>query len=178
MNHHEVHRLLLMVQSGNTDAFKQLYCGLFKVIASFSFSILNDYSLAEDVAQETFVTVYTKSTQYRYHKNALSWILTIAGNISRDILKKQSRETEIYIKPTDEKSPEFLVDQRDSIERALLKLSPTCRQIVVLHLVGGLKHREIAAMLALPLGTVLRKYRESISELYEAEKGACSHEQA
>lgn len=45
------------------------------------------------------------------------------------------------------------------------RLSDQERHIVVLHAVGGLKHREIAAMLELPLPTVLSKYARALKKL-------------
>ena len=47
----------------------------------------------------------------------------------------------------------------------LAKLSQEERQIVVLHVVAGLKHREVAALLELPLSTVLNKYNRSLKKL-------------
>lgn len=46
------------------------------------------------------------------------------------------------------------------------------RQIVTLHALAGLKHREIAAMLALPLPTVLSKYSRALKKLQLAWKEA------
>lgn len=47
----------------------------------------------------------------------------------------------------------------------LTKLESSERQIIVLHLTCELKHREIAEILRLPLGTVLWKYSISIKKL-------------
>ena len=56
---------------------------------------------------------------------------------------------------------------------ALLEgLEETERQIVVLHALGGLKHRETAALLELPLGTVLARYSRAVKKLRLAGKEA------
>ena len=60
----------------------------------------------------------------------------------------------------------------------LTVLSDTERQIVVLHAVSGFKHREIAAMLNLPLPTVLSKYNRAIKKLRsQLEKEDGSHDE-
>ena len=69
--------------------------------------------------------------------------------------------------------PEILTDdstQKDwemgiLLETCLKDLSDEERQIVVMHAVSGLKHREIADLLRIPLGTVLSKYRRAIKKL-------------
>ena len=52
-----------------------------------------------------------------------------------------------------------------------LALGEEERQIVLLHAVTGLKHREIAALLELPLSTVLSKYHRALKKLREQLKG-------
>ena len=47
----------------------------------------------------------------------------------------------------------------------LAQLTQDEREIVVLHVVTGLKHREIAELLEMPLPTVLSKYRRSLKKL-------------
>ena len=51
---------------------------------------------------------------------------------------------------------------------ALYRLTEAERQIVALHVVGGFLHRECAAMLHLPLSTVLSKYNRAIKKLQHA----------
>ena len=51
------------------------------------------------------------------------------------------------------------------LQEALSKLDFEERQIVILHSLTGLKHREIGEILELPVGTVLSKYNRSIKKL-------------
>ena len=51
------------------------------------------------------------------------------------------------------------------VEKALAVLSDTDRQIVMLHIVGGLKHREISEMMSIPLGSVLWKYSNALKKM-------------
>ena len=53
------------------------------------------------------------------------------------------------------------------IRQCMDRLSDEERQIVVLHAVAGFRHREIGALLELPLSTVLSKYHRAIKKLKE-----------
>lgn len=57
------------------------------------------------------------------------------------------------------------VEDRHLLEAALEILSDDERQIILLHAVSGLKHREIAKLLELALSTVLSKYRRALKKL-------------
>lgn len=67
----------------------------------------------------------------------------------------------------DEKGFDQVSDWEDRLvlEAAFGVLSDTERQIVMLHAVSGIKHREIALILELPLSTVLSKYARALSKL-------------
>ena len=56
-------------------------------------------------------------------------------------------------------------DERALLQGALASLADEERRIVLLHAVTGLKHREIAALLELPLPTVLSKYHRALKKM-------------
>ena len=60
------------------------------------------------------------------------------------------------------------VEDRLVLSKMLELLSEEDRQIVVLHAVSGMKHREIAQIMHLPVSTVLSKYRRSLQKLRTA----------
>ena len=67
---------------------------------------------------------------------------------------------------------EFSAGDKMTLSLCMKSLSDVGRQIVVLHAVSGLKHREIAALLKMPLPTVLSNYNRAIKKLQNAwEKG-------
>ena len=65
--------------------------------------------------------------------------------------------------PESDRSDEAMV-----LRQAMRLLGPEERQIVLLHAVSGLKHREIAALLERPLSTVLSKYHRALAKLKAA----------
>ncbi len=70
----------------------------------------------------------------------------------------------------EETTPSFDRDSEEAValEQAMKVLGDQERQILILHAVTGLKHREIAEMLGMPLATVLSKYARSLKKLKKA----------
>ena len=62
-------------------------------------------------------------------------------------------------------------EDRHLLQTALATLSDEERRVILLHAVSGLKHREIAAVLELPLPTVLSKYHRALKKLRAFVKG-------
>ena len=63
-------------------------------------------------------------------------------------------------------------DDRIVLEALLKSLQDTERQILVLHALSGMKHREIASLLQIPLPTVLSKYHRAVKKLGKIMKEA------
>ena len=68
-------------------------------------------------------------------------------------------------------SHDVTTEDRTVLTAALSALSEEERQIIMLHVTAGLKHREIAQLLELPLSTVLSKYRRALSKLKQKLEG-------
>ena len=57
------------------------------------------------------------------------------------------------------------VDESALLQHALAVIGEEERRIVMLHAVTGMKHREIAALLEMPLATVLSKYHRALKKM-------------
>lgn len=168
MDNKQLSSLIKQAASGDIKALENIFFEMKDKI--FSFLIMYGFSrqLAEDVLQETILQVYYSSKSFKRFDNPKSWILTIARNQAISAVRKTKRETVlsddiIYI--TDNTDIEFEICGRSQAASILSNLSQCERQIVVLHVISELKHKEIAKLLGLPLGTVCRKYNESIKKL-------------
>ena len=102
----------------------------------------------------------------------MAWLLTVARNLARSRLRQSGRQIEL-----DEEAWNAIpaavpdVEERQLIRGALARLGTEEREIVLLHAVTGLKHREIAQLLELPLSTVLSKYHRGLKKLRAQMKG-------
>lgn len=162
-------RLIAEMAAGDTAALEQLYARTKSAVYGFALSILKNPQNAEDVMQDTYVRLFQAAAGYRAQGKPMAWILTIVRNFCLMKLRDQRADT-----PLDEEAWQRQADpdsftessaDRMVLDAALRILSDEERQIVILHSVTGLKHREIAALLELPLSTVLSKYRRALSKL-------------
>ena len=101
--------------------------------------------------------------------------MTIVRNLSLDRLRQQARTEPLDWDQWQEQLSELpAVTHEDqmTLTALLAALADQERQIVILHVLTGLKHREIAALLELPLATVLSQYSRALKKLRLAWKEA------
>lgn len=164
----ELDGLLLRVGQGDRDAFARLYALTRGAVYALALSLLRDGQEAQDVSQDTFVKVWESAPGYQSQGSPMAWLLTIARNLARSRLRQGGRQVEL-----DEEEwnalpaslPAVTSEDRVVLQEALAGLGAEERQIVLLHAVTGLKHREIALLLELPLSTVLSKYHRGLKKL-------------
>ncbi len=170
----ELDRLLLQVGQGDREAFARLYALTRGAVYALALSLLRDAHEAQDVAQDVFVKVWESAPAYRPQGSPMAWLLTVARNLARSRLRQSGRQIEL-----DEEAwnaipaaaPEVSPEDRQLLQGALARLGAEEREIVLLHAVTGLKHREIAVLLELPLSTVLSKYHRGLKKLRAQMKG-------
>ena len=150
------------IASHDEKSFEALYQKLNKLVYLVCLSVLKDEALAMDLCQETFVTVWQRSHEFR-GKGYKSWILTIAKNKSLNYLKKSQRDVldgqEFEIEDTS-----VSIEDKVALKMAIERLSTIDSQIVLLR-ISGMKAREVATFLGLPRGTVSWRYKEAIRHL-------------
>ncbi len=161
-------KLILEIGKGNTEALHNLYEATFESVYGFVLSITKNTYDAEDVLQETFLTVYQKAVDYKPAGKPMAWIFTIAKNFALAKLKEKGKlhllqdgDEELGVTFSDIKGTE----ERLVIQAAFKVLNDEERQILMLHAVSGLKHREIAAVMDMSLNTVLSKYHRAIKKM-------------
>ena len=130
-------------------------------------------ALAEDLVQETFLTVWRKAQLYSTQRGAAStWIFTIARNLRIDQVRRQSNkpyeDLEKINLASDAPGGNVLIEQHQVIDRvtaALTTLSAEQQDVVRLSFIHDLAHAEIAEKLSIPLGTVKSRLRLAYERL-------------
>ena len=156
---------------GDADAFRQLYHNTDRTVYSFILSIIKNPQDAEEVMQETYLKIWTSAASYQSQGKPLAWIFTIARNLCYMKFREQKRQADLGLDELDGEETgqvclplENLADAM-VLQSALEILKEEERQIVLLHASAGLKHREIASSLHMPLATVLSKYNRAVKKL-------------
>lgn len=165
--------MLRIAQDQDRSALAGLF-GLFGPrIKSMMLKLGAGDALAEDLVQETFLTVWRKAALYSSQRGAAStWIFTIARNLRIDQLRRQSNkpyeDLEKVILTSDGPTSSMLVEQHqviDRVTRALATLSEEQREVVRLSFIEDMPHAQIAATIGIPLGTVKSRLRLAYERL-------------
>lgn len=166
---------LRKIAKGDNEAIGEIYELTEHALYGYILSILKNPEDAMDVMQDTYIKICQSASLYKSQGKPMAWIYTIARNLSLMKLRGQSRFTDMEDFEWDMLSAgesDFGVEDRIVLEAALSAISEEESQIVMLHAVGGMKHREIADMYDMPLATVLSKYNRAIKKLQKIiEKG-------
>jgi len=117
---------------------------------SYAYRSLSDKGEAEDVVQETFLSVYRAASRYRPCERFGAYLFRIAGNAVRSRCRKKwplplDFPDEEDDSPLPEKVEDWtLFEERERIESALATLPQPQREALLLAVTGGLSYREIA----------------------------------
>ena len=159
--------LLPRVGQGDRAALEALYVQTEKAVYALALSLLRDPEDARDVTQEVYLKVRAAAHLYVPLGKPLAWLFTITRNLCRDLQRSQSRDGQSPEDLENDARFSYVSDPTDRLvlEAALKTLGDEERQVVLLHAVSGLKHREIAQDLGLPLSTVLSRYNRALKKL-------------
>lgn len=158
--------LMARMAAGDAAAFGELYAATSSIVYGFALSIVGNGMDAEDVMHDAYIRAYQAAVSYQPQGKPLAWLLTIVRNLGYNKVRQRKptidvQEAEHYVGTTEDGSPL----ERMMLQEAMDILDPQERQIVILHAVADLRHREIASILQLPLGTVMSKNHRALNKL-------------
>jgi len=129
---------------------------------------------ADEVAQETMLTIWRKASYFDPHRASLAtWIFTIARNHRIDRLRRERNQINDAVSdPSDEPVPPFsgediviAIQREERVRSALASLSVEQAAIVRMSYFAEKPHAQIANELGIPLGTVKSRIRLALSRL-------------
>jgi RNA polymerase sigma-70 factor, ECF subfamily len=137
------------------------------------FRAMGVYNDAEDLAQVTFVRVFRYRRRYRPTAKFTTFLYMIARQVRIDALRRAKRNETLTRKLTenadaaDNETRSGCTDRPD-VDRALDRLTPAMRSVVVLNFYQGLKYEEIGEVLGIPTGTVKSRMFQALRHLRQA----------
>jgi RNA polymerase sigma-70 factor (ECF subfamily) len=125
--------------------------------------------LAQDAAQETFLTVQRTIKRFEARSAFETWLLGIAHNHCRNLARKKMRDPmslhEAFEQPVHDHAASVV--ENEQLRCALDKLSPEHREVVLLHEIEGLTYAEVAQIAGVPEGTVKSRLYHAFRNLRE-----------
>ena len=121
-----------------------------------------DAAIAEDIAQDATLRAFVRLDSFKAAWRLSTWVRVITRNTYFDFFRREKkRQVGLPFEPVcPALGPDRLCELKQSavaVHSALDQLSPLYRQAVVMHHFGHLKHREVAAALGIPVGTVMNR---------------------
>jgi RNA polymerase sigma-70 factor, ECF subfamily len=149
--------------------------------------VTGDTGLAEDVFQNTFLTVHTKRRLYETGRPFRPWLYAIATNQAIDAMRRNKRHLRPSLDAEHDGGGEHAsalrdlvaddlpdplahaeaAERRDLIRAVVDGLSEHLRVVVALSYYQGLKYKEIADILDIPVGTVKSRLHTAVRRLAE-----------
>ena len=170
--------LLHWITLREPEGLSRLYDRYGGVAFALAYRILDDRCAAEDIVQEAFLNVWRRAhTHDAKRGTARTWLLTVVHHQTIDHLRAMrsrggaTADIDAIMSLAGTEDVAATVARRMEGERvrmALAALPPDQRQVVTLAYFGGLTHCEIAAQIALPLGTVKGRMRLALHKLGDA----------
>ena len=183
-------QLLLAYRSaGEVAAFEELVHRFERELYSFLFRYLGEATLAEDAFQATFLQLHLKRDQFEAGRKVRPWLYTIAVNQAIDAQRRVKRHRNVSLderthwREGDENRSllELLVssepeaaanvdrdERREWVRQAVHQLPEPLRNVAILIYYQGLKYREAAEALDIPIGTVKSRMNAALHKLHEA----------
>ena len=155
-------RLMELVRAERRDEAIALLLPAFRRrVFGLAYSFLRDREAAEDVTQEVFIKVWRALPRYDGRASMSTWIYTIARNASLSALRSRRPQSSLsdaeVMEAVEGVDPAPSADagvDRAAILRLVEQLPTRQRQVIMLFYMEEQSHEEVAAMLAMPVGTV------------------------
>lgn len=160
--------VIIDIGKNSKEAFEKFYYATDRILYAYILSILKNHEDTMDVLHDTYIKVRMAAHLYKPMNKPMAWVFTIARNLAKTKITKNKR-TLYYNSKDIENNANFsyITDVEDKMVliTVLNNLTDEERSIILLHAVSGLKHKEIAENLKIPLSTVLSKYNRGLKKL-------------
>ncbi len=167
--------LICQAQQGDRNAFGELVGRHYPAVTGVVYRLCGDAQLAQDATQEAFLRAWVRLPAYQPRAPFRNWVFRIAVNTALDMLRRKPEERmedSAAMQTLAEKSPGpeaayLQKEQAHLLQGAVQALPEAARAVLVLREYGELSYAEIAAVLEIPVGTVMSRLNYARTHLRE-----------
>lgn len=165
--------LIWKFKCGSTEALCRIYEKYKIHLLKISTALLNDKSVAEDVVHDVIVALAQSARSIKVTGNLKSFLATCVANRVRNMNNRERLratgdldQAEFVISRSPRPEQWIVHNERlDRLNKALWQLPYAQREVITLHLYGGIKFKKIAQMQQTSINTVQSRYRYGIDKL-------------
>jgi len=164
--------LIWKLKRGDREALRVLYDKYKGRLRAIAGAMLGDYETAEDVLHDVFVKFAENAGQIRIDKSLKNYLTASVVNRVRDEFRR--RKPVVLEADSNERCgaesgrPDRRVEDNEKMRlltEALSQVPYEQREVIVMHLKGGMKFKEIAKMQRASIGTIYGRYRYGLEKL-------------
>ena len=183
-----------LCQEGDEAAFEVLFQRYENSALSFIHRMIGDLGRTEALGQEAFLRIFKDARSYQYPRSFTTWFYTIVRNLCKNELRWRSRHPTVSIEENVHAAESHAVDEaatlgdflpaqnndpldnmvgnemRRKLEQALQDLPELEREMLILSRFQGLKYRQIAEVVGVPLSAVRARIYWTLDQLRKAVK--------
>jgi RNA polymerase sigma factor (sigma-70 family) len=181
-------QLVELVAENDADALEALYERYGRAAYSLARRILTDETLAQDVVQEVFLSLWRDARRFDAGRGTVAtYLLSMTHHRAVDVVRREEKlrrwrtsDEGLELEPDPKARVEDeveLAERRTEVRTALAELPTAQREALLLAYFGGYTQREVAALVGVPLGTVKTRMAAGMRKMKEALQDAGREEQ-
>jgi len=165
--------LLWRFKNGNENALCRVYEKYRTCLLKLASALSNDRDLAEDVVQDVFVSFAQSAKRLRVGGNLRAYLATSVANRVRNGFRDDRSKQHVSLDSADAiaskaRTPQQWATYSESMRKvndALEQIPYEQREVVLLHVHGGLKFKAISRLQNVSINTVQSRYRYAVEKL-------------
>ena len=165
--------LIWKFKSGDEAALARIYEKYKGDLLRIAAGLLNQVSVAEDIVHDVFVSLARSADKLKLSGNLKGYLATCVANRARNSNRVSNRRQAVSLDETepvnpDSDRPEKWIIRNEKLDRlngAMAQLPYAQREVVILHVQGGMKFRAIAESQNASINTVQSRYRYGLDKL-------------
>lgn len=165
--------LIRRFNTGDMDALRRIYEKYKQDLLSVASALLNDAAAIEDVLHDVFVRFASQAGRFRLNGSLKGYLAICVANRARNVNRKdrQIGSDGLATDPlrvsheSDSSKVVEIAERQQIIADALAQMPQEQRQVVVLHVLGSLRFREIARQTGISINTIQSRYRYGLEKL-------------
>jgi RNA polymerase sigma-70 factor (ECF subfamily) len=164
--------LIWKFKCGSSEALCRIYRKYGDYLLALAAALLQDVGAAEDVVHDVFCKFIESRDKFKLAGSLKSFLATCVVNLARDRLRaRRSQPCELDEAATmalDTNGPQHHAvfgEEARNLNHAIARLAHEQREVIMLHLRGGMKFREIADLQEISINTAKSRYRYGLQKL-------------
>ena len=166
MKRAEINSVLTKIAEGDERAFESLFEETKGGVYSFVYSYMKNREDSEDVVQTVYLKIKQNIDKFESSGSGLAWILQIAKNAAiTELRRRKIYDNYVELSNIADKVTTEPEDEGEVTAVMRRCLTDEEQRIILLHVIWGYKHREIAELLDMPTGSVTSKYKRAVDKI-------------